>query len=70
MADAIGRVIVVHPVPGNDAALGVADEDDLLRAGDRLDCVDIGANLVSGRADGPGCACTIVGREDGPAVLA
>ena len=55
---------------GKKPALGVADEDDLVRAGDCAHGINIGAKLPRGLRERLGSAVPIIRGEDGPAVLA
>ena len=55
---------------GKKPALGVADEDDLVRAGDCAHGINIGAKLPRGLREGLGGAASVIRSENGPAVLA
>ena len=70
MEDMLGTANHAHPIAGEESALRVADEDDLVRAGDHAHGADISIELLGGFCKGLGGATAVVRGEDRPAVLA
>ena len=70
MEDMLGAANHAHPIAGEEPALRVADEDDLVRTGGHAHGADIGVELLGGFGQGLGGAVSVVRGEDGPAVLA
>ena len=68
MFDVVRVAAGAHPVAGEQAALGVPDEDDLFRAGDCAYGFDIGPELHRGFFHGGGAALSVVRGEHTPAV--
>lgn len=70
MEDVLGAANHAHPIAGKQPALGVADENNLVRTGGCTDGVDISAKLARRFRERLGSAVPIIRGEDGPAVLA